>query len=111
MKPAPLRPTASTLAKYPVPVELITALYRADEVEFARLIATLPEYGRARMAAYCAERERLQPLSLKVARTCAEATLAKAAGKEAGAALFAESRSDLTAFSKAPLSEIVMQAA
>ena len=92
MASAPLRPTAAALARYPIPVGLIASLYRADEDEFARLIAPLSEYARARIAAYCVERERLHPLALQVASTCGEAVLIKAAGPEAGAALFAQSR-------------------
>ncbi|GJE45149.1 hypothetical protein [Methylobacterium soli] len=95
MASTPLRPMAASLAKYPIPIELIAALYRASEGEFGRLVSTMPEYGRARIAAYCTERERLQPLALKLASTCEEATLIKAAGAETGADLFAQSRAGL----------------
>lgn len=86
------RPTAAFLARYPVPIELISALYRADDGERDRLLSSLPEHGRARLAAYCAETERLQPLCLRVASTCAEASLVRAAGAAIGASLFARSR-------------------
>lgn len=86
------RPTATVLARYPVPVELIAALFRADDEELDRLLAGMPEYGRARVAAYCAEKERLAPLGLRVARTCAEASLVKVAGAAIGASLFTRSR-------------------
>ena len=92
MTSTPLRPTAAALARYPIPAELIASLYRADESEFARLIAAMPEYGRARVAAYCIGRERLQLLGLKIAAECEEAALVKAAGAEVGSALFAQSR-------------------
>jgi hypothetical protein len=92
MAASPLRPTTPTLAKYPIPVELITTLYRAGDAEFAALVAGMAEYARARVAAYCVERERLLDLGLRMAGTCGEATLVKAAGAKAGAALFAQSR-------------------
>ncbi|WP_236960302.1 hypothetical protein [Methylobacterium durans] len=92
MAPTPLRPTATALARYPIPVELIAALYRADATDFARLVAHMPEYGRARIAAYCVERERLHHLGVRLAATCGEAALIKAAGAEVGAALFAHAR-------------------
>jgi hypothetical protein len=86
-------PTAAFLARYPVPIGLISSLYRADDGERDRL----PEHGRARVAAYCAETERLQPLGLRVASTCAEASLIRAAGATIGASLFARSRHDVAA--------------
>ena len=92
MAASPLRPTTPTLAKYPIPVELITTLYRARGAELDALIAGMPEYARARVAAYCVERERLLDLGQRMAGTCGEATLIKAAGLKAGAALFAQSR-------------------
>ena len=85
MAASPLRPTAPTLAKYPIPVELITTLYRARGAELDALIAGMPEYARARVAAYCVERERLLDLGERMAGTCGEATLIKAAGAKAGA--------------------------
>jgi hypothetical protein len=88
----PLRPTAAALARYPIPAGLIASLYRADEGEFAKLVAPLSEYARARIAAYCVEKERLHPMALRIASNCAEAALVKAAGAEVGAALFAQSR-------------------
>jgi hypothetical protein len=75
-----------------VPIELISALYRADDGERDRLLSALPEHGRARVAAYCTETERLQPLGLQAASTCAEASLVRAAGAAIGASLFARSR-------------------
>ncbi|GJD29814.1 hypothetical protein PMNALOAF_1054 [Methylobacterium adhaesivum] len=92
MAASPLRPTTPTLAKYPIPVELITALYRARGADLDTLVAGMTEYARARVAAYCVERERLLDLGLHMAATCGEATLMKAAGAKAGAALFAQSR-------------------
>ncbi|MDR7037484.1 hypothetical protein J2X36_002231 [Methylobacterium sp. BE186] len=94
MPSTPLRPTATALARYPIPVELIAALYRASASDFARLVAHMPEYGRARIAAYCVERERLHQLGVRLAATCGEAALVKAAGAEVGAALFAHARSE-----------------
>ncbi|MGU3469202.1 hypothetical protein ACLBXO_30625 [Methylobacterium sp. C33D] len=86
------RPHPSALARYPVPIELISALFRADDAERDRLLAPMPAYGRARIAAYCAEHARLEALGLKVARTCDEATLVRAAGETVGADLFARAR-------------------
>ncbi|MGH1570366.1 hypothetical protein ACRAWG_06465 [Methylobacterium sp. P31] len=86
------RPHPSALAKYPVPIELISALFRADDEERERMLARMPAYGRARLAAYCVETGRLEELGLKVARACDEATLVKAAGPKVGADLFARSR-------------------
>ena len=100
-----LRPTAAALARYPIPVELIAALYRASESEFTTTMATLPEYGRARIAAYCNGRERLNRLGLKIAATCEEAALIKAAGAEAGTALFAHSRTDRVKCSSSPIAQ------
>ncbi len=88
------RPYPGALAKYPVPIEFISALFRADDQERDQMLARMPAYGRARIAAYCVENKRLEELGLKVARACDEATLVKAAGPEAGAALFARSRAD-----------------
>ena len=95
MATAPNRPTANALARYPIPIELIAALYRADEGQFDRIIAPMSDYGRARIAAYCAEREKLRPLGLKVARHCEEAALVRAAGAPIGAELFIQSRIEL----------------
>ncbi|MER2268319.1 hypothetical protein [Methylobacterium oxalidis] len=95
MSSLPLRPTATALARYPIPIELIAALYRADEESFARMTGRMPEYGRARIAAYCVERERLHRLGLRLAGTCGEAALIKAAGPEVGAALYAHARHEL----------------
>lgn len=86
------RPHPSALARYPVPIELISALFRADDAERDRLLAPMPTYGRARIAAYCADNARLAALGLKVARSCDEATLVKAAGQAVGADLYARSR-------------------
>ncbi|KAA0124641.1 hypothetical protein CIW48_07750 [Methylobacterium sp. P1-11] len=86
------RPHPSALARYPVPIELISALFRADDAERDRLLAPMPAYGRARIAAYCADHARLEAVGLKVARSCDEATLVKAAGPALGADLFARSR-------------------
>lgn len=88
----PPRPAAAALTRYPVPIELISSLYRADDGERGRLLSGLPEHGRARVAAYCTETERLRPLSLQVASTCAEASLVRAAGAAIGASLFTRSR-------------------
>lgn len=92
MANSPLRPLTSVLARYPIPIELIAALYRADAVEFERMMETMPEYGRARVAAYCTDRDRLHSLGARIARTCQESTLVQAAGAKVGADLFASSR-------------------
>lgn len=94
MNAASPRPSAAILARYPIPIELISALYRADEAEFGRLIAGMPEYGRARIATYCVDRPRLHPLGLRIARTCEEGVLVRVAGQAVGASLFAQSRVD-----------------
>ncbi|MGH1587031.1 hypothetical protein [Methylobacterium sp. P5_C11] len=91
------RPHPSALARYPVPIELISALFRADDAERERLLAPMPVYGRARIAAYCLEHARLAALGLQVARTCDEATLVKAAGAEVGSELFARARAGTSA--------------
>lgn len=92
MANSPLRPATSALAKYPVPIELISALYRADDAEFGKIMSKMPDYGRARVAAYCNERGRLNELGLRIAGTCGEAILIKAAGAKTGADLFTNSR-------------------
>jgi hypothetical protein len=86
------RPHPGALANYPVPIELISALFKADPVQRDRLLASMPVYGRARIATYCAANARLEDLSLQVARTCDEATLLRAAGPKVGADLFKRSR-------------------
>ena len=91
------RPYPGMLAKYPVPIELISALYHAGDREFSQLLDRMPEHGRARIAVYCAEKERLQPLGLKVARSCDEAALVRAAGLTVGASLFKQSRAEAEA--------------
>jgi len=90
----PPRPTPAALSSYPVPIELITSLYRATEGEFEVLLARMPENGRARVAAYCAESDRLIPLGLRIARTCEARALIRVAGEAAGADLFAQSRNE-----------------
>ncbi len=96
MANSPMRPMTPVQGKYPIPIELIAALYRADEAQFGNLMRTIPEYGRARVAAYCTDRERLHTLGLRIAGTCAEATLVQAAGPKAGADLYASSRAEAT---------------
>lgn len=86
------RPHPGALAQYPIPIELISALFKADDAERDRLLARMPAYGRARIAAYCAVNARLEQLGLKVARSCDEATLVKAAGPKTGPDLFRRSR-------------------
>ena len=88
------RPATSALSRYPIPVELIAALYRADDNEFDRLVAPMSDYGRARVAVYCAERAKLRPLGLRIARHCEESALVRAAGAPIGASLFTESRDE-----------------
>lgn len=94
MAPDGNRPHPGALAQYPIPIELISALFKADDEERDRLLARMATYGRARIAAYCAANERLEDLGLKVARTCDESTLVRAAGIKLGADLFARSRAD-----------------
>lgn len=105
MTSAPVRPTPAALAKYPVPVGLVTTLYRANDAEFAALTAPMPEYGRARIAAYCMERPNLHALALRIASTCAETALIRAAGTDLGAYLFAQSRPASTAEAPTPSPE------
>ena len=98
MASASNRPATAALARYPIPIELISALYRADDQEFDRLVSTMPEYGRARLAIYCVDRKRLQSLGLKMARTCGETALVRVAGTAVGESLFMQSRiADTTA--------------
>lgn len=94
MATSPMRPMTPVQGRYPIPIEMIAALYRADAAEFEHLMRTMPEYGRARVAAYCTDRERLHHLGLRIAGTCAEATLVQAAGAQAGADLYANSRAE-----------------
>lgn len=94
MANSPMRPMTPVLGRYPIPIELIAALYRADDAEFGKLMRTIPEYGRARVAAYCTDRERLHRLGLRIAGTCAEAILVQAAGAKVGADLYASSRAE-----------------
>ena len=86
------RPTPAALSAYPVPIELITSLYRATQDQFEAMLARMPENGRARVAAYCTESDRLVPLGLRIARTCEAPALIRVAGEAAGADLFAQSR-------------------
>lgn len=90
--------TAVTSPIYPVPIELICALYRADDDKFGRLIAVMPEAVRTTLASYCAEQKRLRPLSIKMARTCEEAGLVHLAGFAGSATLIGILGADRFAF-------------
>ncbi|MGU3668818.1 hypothetical protein ACLBX9_31950 [Methylobacterium sp. A49B] len=98
------RPHPGALANYPIPIELIASLFKADPGERDRLLSNMPVYGRARIATYCAAHARLEELGLQVARTCDEATLLKAAGPKVGLDLFTRSRIE-------PVDEIRLRAA
>jgi hypothetical protein len=57
------RPTAAFLARYPVPIELISALYRADDGERDRLLSALPEHARAGCRLLCRDGAASDPQS------------------------------------------------
>ncbi len=75
----------------PVPLEFLGELYRSDEARVADLVATLTERQRGQLAAFCYNRSHLRELALKIAATCDERTLTRAAGG-AGPVFFAQSR-------------------
>jgi hypothetical protein len=52
----------------------------------------MPETGRARLAAYCTDKDHLHRLGLRIAGTCDEAALVRVVGPDAGASLYALSR-------------------
>lgn len=86
-----IRPLPPSMAGYPVPVELLSALYRATEEEAEAIASRIPEPARARLALYCYGKSHLNQLGLRIAAGCAETTLVRAAGP-AGAVLFEQSR-------------------
>ncbi|GJD50682.1 hypothetical protein OPKNFCMD_3427 [Methylobacterium crusticola] len=86
------RPLPSAFARYPIPLELLAALHRASEDDVGSLVARMPETGRARLAAYCTDKDHLHRLGLRIAGTCDEAALVRVAGPDAGASLYAQSR-------------------
>jgi hypothetical protein len=87
-----VRPMPKAFAQYPIPLELLAALHRAGDGEVEAMVARVPETGRARLAAYCTDKDHLHRLGLRIAGTCGEATLMRVVGPDAGASLYAQSR-------------------
>ncbi|WP_246154441.1 hypothetical protein [Methylobacterium oryzihabitans] len=91
MSQSAARSQHSAFAQYPIPLELLAALHRASEDELTSMVARMPETGRARLAAYCTDKDHLQRLGLRIAGTCDEAALMRVVGADAGASLYARS--------------------
>ncbi len=75
----------------PVSLDLLGALYRADQETLDLILSDLPEATRAKLAAYLYGRSHTNALGLRVAATCGGASLRRAAGL-LGNALFEQSR-------------------
>ncbi|HEX2552161.1 MAG TPA: hypothetical protein VHL98_00570 [Microvirga sp.] len=76
----------------PVPLDTLGRLYRGGPHVLDETLARLSDVERARLALFCNARRHLRELGLKIAATCDEATLVRAAGS-AGSILFLQSRS------------------
>jgi hypothetical protein len=92
MPQAQTRPLPTAFARYPIPLELLAVLHRATEDDVDALVSRMPETGRARLAAYCTDKDHLHRLGLRIAGTCDEAALVRVVGADAGASLYAQSR-------------------
>ncbi len=75
----------------PVPLDLLGALYRADDETLEDLLNEIPERTRAQLAVYLYGRSHTHALGIRVAARCDGATLRRAAGL-VGNALYEQSR-------------------
>lgn len=76
---------------YPVPDEMLGAMYRASPHGLNELIDTVSPTTRALLAVYCYRRAHLASIGLAIAATCDKEDLAWLGGN-AGAVLFERSR-------------------
>lgn len=82
-----------TDADCPVSLDLLGRLYRADVEDLFSLVSDVPERRRARLAAYLYGRSHTHELGMKVAATCEQDALQRAAGP-LGDVIFRLSRQD-----------------
>ncbi len=76
----------------PIPLDTLGRLYRGDERALSETLQRLTDLQRARLAVFCNSRQHLRELGLRIAATCEEQALVRAAGS-AGSILFIQSRS------------------
>ncbi len=68
-------------ARCPVSLDVLGAIYRADEYDLPLLLAELPDLTRAQLAAFCYRKSHTHQLGLKIARACERDDLVRAAGE------------------------------
>lgn len=68
-------------AACPVSLELLGAVYRADEYDLPEILERIPPLKRAQLAAYLYGKSHMHQLGLKVARGCERDDLIRAAGE------------------------------
>ncbi len=83
----------------PVPVDFLSALYRAGPNEFTAMSAGLTGPIKIELAVYCYGRAHFRDLGLAIARTCDAADLSRLAGVM-GQVLFAQSRGRIAEFGR-----------
>src|SRR4051794_890458 len=75
----------------PVSLDLLGAVYRADEYDLPEILAQIPPLTRAKLAAYLYGKSHMHQLGLTVARACERDDLIRAAG-EIGSVIHGQSR-------------------
>ena len=65
----------------PVPLDMLGAIYRADEYDLPLLLGELAPLTRAKLAAYCYRKSHTHQLALAIARACDRDDLVRAAGE------------------------------
>jgi hypothetical protein len=75
----------------PVPLDMLSRLYRADQEALPEQLDGIPEATRARLAVYLYGRSHMRQLGVRIAATCDGANLRRVAGF-AGNALYDLSR-------------------
>ncbi|GJE59048.1 hypothetical protein [Methylobacterium trifolii] len=68
----------------PVSLEVLGAVYRADEYDLPEILERIPPLKRAQLAAYLYGKSHMHQLGLKVARACERDDLVRAAGEIGG---------------------------
>jgi hypothetical protein len=68
-------------AQCPVSLDVLGAIYRADEYDLPLLLAELEPLTRAKLAAFCYRKSHTHQLGLKIARACERDDLLRAAGE------------------------------
>src|ERR1700712_2516299 len=75
----------------PVSLDLLGAVYRADEYDLPEILAQIPPLTRAKLAAYLYGKSHMHQLGLTGARACEREELVQAAD-EIGAVIYGQSR-------------------